>query len=111
MTGRPATRIQWNEPDAPSHAASAVRRGEAVELDLPADFHHALFRHLHTDEGAGSELVDREGGAELLREVATVRLLAELEDLAAAAAETEAQVHIQSPAPQILITPQRHGGP
>lgn len=105
MTGRPATRIQWNDPEAAAHAAGVVRQGQAVELDLPADFHHALFRHLHPGDGAGSELVDRDGGAELLREVATIRALRELEELAAAAAETKARVQIQSPAPQIRITP------
>lgn len=108
MTGRPATRIHWSSPEAPQQAARAVREGDAVELDLPADFHHALFRHLHPDQEPGTELVDRTGGAELLEEIATIRLLQELQDLAAAAAETGAAVVVQSPAPRIVVTPPEH---
>ena len=105
MTGRPATRIQWSDPDAAAVAARTVREGQAVELDLPADFHHALMHHLQPDQDTGTEQLDQEGGAELLRKVATIRVLNELRDLAEAAAETDARVRIQSPAPQIMITP------
>ena len=105
MNSRPRTRIEWSTPEAPERAARAVRGGEAVELTLPSDFHHALFRHLDPGPDTGSERLDREGGAELLREIATIRLLQELTDLAEAAAESGARVHIQSPAPRVLITP------
>lgn len=101
-----ATRIQWNTPDAVEQAETALRKGAPVEITLPADFHHALFTHVHPDAGPGDpEHIDENGGGELIRRIAEVRRLQPLARLAEAAEAARARVRVQSPAPRIIILP------
>lgn len=107
MAEQPTTRIQWNAPDAVEQATAALQAGAPVELTLPADFHYAIFSHLHPHaESGGPEHIDERGGAELLRRAAEVRRLQGLERLAAVVEAAHARVRLQSPAPRFLILPE-----
>ena len=101
---RAIVRVRWNDVRAIEQAAGVLREHGCVQLDLPADFHHAVYRHIHPRADQGStEIIDTRGGAELLSAVAEIRHLSDLASLTELVAQAGGTVHIQSPAPRILI--------
>lgn len=96
--------VRWNDVQAVEQAAGILRERGCVQFDLPADFHHAIYRHIYPRAEAGqTEIIDAHGGAELLSTVAEIRLLNELASLTELVTEAGGTVHIQSPAPRIII--------
>lgn len=97
-------RLRWEGAKTAQAIDETLRSGDDVEVELPADFHHALFEHVYPDAQPGAlEDVDVSGGAELLERIAGLRGLAALADAAAAVIATAAEVYVQSPAPKIII--------
>jgi hypothetical protein len=75
-----------------------------IEIALPADYNHALFRALNP--GAPPAIVentDVSGGAELLEPIAAVHGLEALAPLARALRASHASLHVVSP-PKLVIT-------
>ena len=99
--------LLWEGRRTADQAEAALREGRDVLLQLPADYNHALFQHLHPHASAGAtETIDADGGAELLEVAAQLSGLAPLGALAEAARQVDAQVKVRSPA-VIAIYPSR----
>ncbi len=104
MNDKPEEHLIWEGRTTLTALCNLVQARISVELQLPADYHFALFRHLYPNASAGEpEQIDVSGGAELLEKVAEIRGLNELAELAAPIAAAGGQVHIQSPGPGILV--------
>lgn len=98
-------RLSWEGKTTLPKLHELVRTRVNFELQLPPDYHFALSRHLlpHATPNE-SEQIDLAGTAELLNKVAEIRGLHELVELAGPVGAAEGRVHIQSPAPGILVT-------
>ena len=93
---------------APSVAAAreAMRRGSRVDIGLPLETHHALFRHVHPDAPRGpDDEIDVSDGAELLERIATVAGLGELGSLAPALRRNSYRVELSGPDPVLSLLP------
>jgi hypothetical protein len=105
MSEKPKLRLLWEGKATLRTLHELVRAHVNFELQLPPDYHFSLSRHLCPHAApAESEQIDLSGAAELLNKVAEIRGLHDLGELAAPLAAAKAQVHIQSPAPGILVT-------
>lgn len=104
MRGSPEMRLMWEGDSTLATLRKFLRERTDFELELPPDYHFALFRHLYPHAAAGdSEVIDVSGGAELLDKVAEIQGLNELTELAAPVAAAGGRVHIRSPGPGILV--------
>jgi len=93
---------------APSIAAArkAMRAGSRVDIELPLETHHALYRHLNPDASGGpDEEIDADDGAELLERIATVAGLGELGTLAPALKAGGYRVELSGPDPVLSLLP------
>ncbi|NIP71825.1 MAG: hypothetical protein GWO16_01775 [Gammaproteobacteria bacterium] len=104
MTTPHTERLMWEGSETVHAATEALRRNEDVELELPGNFHHALFAHMYPDAASGAlEDVDMTGGAELIARLAELKGLEPLVELSKEVAKTPAEVYVQSPVPKIII--------
>lgn len=102
--GQAAVRLNWRGAKTVRAVASFLERQGKVALGLAPDLHHSLFVHLYPQAEAGQpEVVDIEGGAELLGQVAQIAGLEELAGLVAPLREADARIQVQSPAPMLII--------
>lgn len=86
-------------------ARSLLAERQGVVLELPNDFHNALFHAFHADASPGkSETIDINGGAEILEPLARLRGLEGVSTLADTIRREQARVQIQSPNPRIIIS-------
>ena len=102
-------RLRWDGAPSIKAARSALRQGGRVEIELPLETHHALYRHLHPDAPRGpDEDIDASDSLELLGRVATVAGLEELAQLRPAVRRARYRVRLTSPDPCLcLIPPQK----
>ena len=104
MTEKAVTRLIWEGQSTLGKLCELVQARMNFELQLAQDYHFALFRHLYPDAPSGEpDLVDVSGTAELIGKVAEIRGLEQLADLVEPVTAAQAKVHIQSPAPGILV--------
>ena len=98
--------IEWSgEATIPEIGAALDTSGRA-DIVLPANYNHALFVHLYPETEAGMEDIDVTGGAEVIRSIAEVEGLQDLDALADLVEATGAEVRVISP-PCIIITHER----
>lgn len=104
MSEKTEVRLLW-EGRTTLHALRGLMQARVnFELQLPPDYHFALFRHLFPHAAPGeTETIDVSGAADLLDKVAEIQGLHELAELRAALAASQAQVRILSPGPGILV--------
>jgi hypothetical protein len=101
--------LYWPGTGILQAARNAIRAGERVEIQLPLEVHYALHRHLHPGAAPGPvERLEADGGAELLRSVATVAGLEELKQLGAAVRRAHYTVRVTSPEPRLMLLPPEH---
>jgi hypothetical protein len=104
MTGQRS--FLWPGAEAMDEVKSAIARGEAVDLVLPASEHHALYMHLHENaqacDAASLELAD---GAEILSRIAKLPGFEDLERLVPAVRQHRYRVALDSPPPALSFTP------
>lgn len=99
------TRLQWRGDETVASMRDALVRHADVELQLPADFHHAVYTRLNPDAAAAhGQRLDMSGGAELLAQVADIAGLSALATLEDAVYRAPARVRVMSPAPTIRIS-------
>lgn len=99
------TRLQWRGEETVTSVRDALARHADVELQLPAEFHHAVYTRLSPDAPAAhGQRLDRSGGAELLAQVAGIAGLSALATLEDAVYRAPARVRILSPVPTIQIS-------
>ena len=95
--------LRWPGSDTLRAARAAIRSGAPVHIELPLEVHYSLHKHLCPD--GGPENIDASGGAELLRPIATVAGLEELQQLESAVRRGHYHVRLRSPEPRLTLTP------
>lgn len=109
MRKGPQQRIRWSGDVTVSQAVACLERGVEFQLELPPSVHHALFTRLVPNPPPGcSELIDVQGGSELVDSIATVAGLEGLRNLVAPLADAQSNVSVVSPHPRIIITFLQH---
>lgn len=104
MEKEPLIKLPWHGHETIEAVPSLLDQAQRIEITLPANYNHALFRVLHPDEPpAQLEEIDASGGPELLADIATVTGLEEFSALIAALTASRATVQVASP-PKVLIT-------
>lgn len=99
-------KLDWNGVETVDAARNAVTRRRPLELQLPANYHHALFVRLCPDaKPAQPEILDVTGGPELLAEIAQIDGLREFAGLVPVVSEAKSRVRILSPSPKVTIMP------
>jgi len=98
--------ITWSGAESISRAEDAMRRGRAVQLELPRDVHHAVLSRLVADEDLDSDpVVEIQGREELIAELAAIDSLEPIAALSRPVREIGYRVAVTSAAPVILIEP------
>lgn len=96
-------RLNWNDDETIAAIPDLMMHAQQIEITLPADYNHALFRALHPDAPASEpEELDIHGGPEVLADIAGVRGLEKLTGLAEPLAAAHASLHVLSP-PMLVI--------
>jgi len=102
--------LRWGGAHSVKAARSAIRNRSRIEIELPLEVHHALYRHLHPDAPRGAaEDIDASGGAALLAQIATVAGLEEIRQLEASVRRARYRVRVTSPEPRVSLTPSEPG--
>lgn len=100
--------LMWHGRATVDVARAAVGDHRDVALQLPAGFHHAMLVRFQSGSTPGhDDMLDVEGGPELLREAAGINGLDALGDLQESVLREHARVRIVSPSPKIVITAER----
>lgn len=104
MEKEPLIKLTWHGHETVAVIPKLLEEAEKIEIILPFDYNHALFRALHPDARAADfEDIDTQGGPELLSQMATVSGLEGLEELIEVLSGVHASVRVISP-PTLLIT-------
>lgn len=100
--------LMWHGRATVDVARAAVGDHRDVALQLPAGFHHAMLVQFQTGATPGrGDMLDVEGGPELLRQAAGIHGLDALGELQDPVVREHARVRIVSPSPKIVITAER----
>jgi hypothetical protein len=97
------TNLPWRGAETVAAARNMLGRHHDVELKLPAGYHHAVLSRFQTGSTEMAEQVDVVGGAELLRELASIQGLDQLAELETAVERARMRVRVVSPSPSIVI--------
>ncbi|HEY5899842.1 MAG TPA: hypothetical protein VIV54_19910 [Burkholderiales bacterium] len=96
----------WRGRETLPEVKAAMARGDAVEIILPPDTHHALYMHIYPDgRSCDSAAIDASNGAELLHSIATVAGLQDLAELEQAVRISGYRTAITSPSPNLELVP------
>lgn len=110
MDREPLVRLMWHGYETIEVIPELLNQAEKIEIQLPADYNHALFRALHPDSPAAEvEDIDISGGPELLNDIATVSGLEAFSVLIQELTAVHASVRILSP-PKLVISIPEHTG-
>jgi len=107
MQARPKQRLFWHGRETIEAAKRSLQAQDsmAIEIELPADFHHTVYRHVRPEAGPGEpEEVDISGGTELLERIAEIRSLGLFRDLVEPASQAGVAVRVRSPVPHVILT-------
>lgn len=103
MDKEPLIRLTWNGAATTAAIPDLLDLAEQIEITLPANYNHALFRALNPDAPVSAlEDLDTRAGPELLADIATVRGPENLAVLTDALIDAQATLHLVSP-PTLLI--------
>ncbi len=96
----------WHGRETLAEIKAAMARGDAVEIVLPPDTHHALYMHIYPEGcSCDSAEIDASNGAELLHSIATVAGLQDLAELEQAVRIAGYRTALTSPAPNLELLP------
>ncbi|NIR25582.1 MAG: hypothetical protein GWN77_01110 [Gammaproteobacteria bacterium] len=104
MEKEPLTRFTWRGQETVEKVMSARSRAMCIEILLPANYNHALFRLLYPGETQTAvESLNYAGGPELLVKIASIAGLEPLTALGKALSSANATIQLTSP-PTLIIT-------
>ncbi|MBA2484449.1 MAG: hypothetical protein H0V39_08540 [Nitrosomonas sp.] len=104
MNEEPLIRLTWQGQKTVESIPKLLNEAEQIEVTLPMDYNHALFRTLNPDVSVAElEKIDVSGGPELLNRIAAVRGLEELAALAERLNVANISVRIISP-PKLILS-------
>jgi hypothetical protein len=105
MRENPVNRVRWSGSSSVQEVEATLERCGKVEIQLPPDFHHALYMRIHPESRAAPlEQIDVSNGAELLHKVASIRGLNEIGELEERVRAQHISVHLLSPVPLIILS-------
>ena len=104
MDKEPLLKLTWHGRETAEAIPSLLDRAEQLEINLPANYNHSLYRLLHPHAPpAQLEDIEVSGGPRLLVDIASIKGLEELASLAGQLTALQATVRISSP-PKVVIT-------
>jgi len=104
MALQPMIRLPWRGRDTVAAMPDLLTSAHRIEIALPADVNHALFRILYPDAAESDlEKVNINAGPELLSTLSRIAGLEPLADLAEALRGEDISVAVRSP-PTLSIT-------
>jgi protein-L-isoaspartate(D-aspartate) O-methyltransferase len=103
MTQPLIVRLNWEGDETIRAIAPVLSHPCHIELHLAANYHHAIYRHFNPAAPPGGlEVLDEQGGAELLDRLAEIEGLRALAQLKVAVAESHGLIHVTDPAVVII---------
>ena len=106
MTQELQIRLNWEGSETIEAILPVLHQPCHIELNLAANYHHAMFRHFHPDAPAGQvEALDEEGDAELLTKLAEIHGLQALAQLVDGVVKYRGRVRVAGPARVIIEIP------
>ncbi len=104
MDKEPLLKLTWHGRETAEAIPSLLDRAEQLEINLPANYNHSLYRLFHPHAPrAQLEDIEVSGGPQLLVDIASIKGLEELASLAEQLTALQATVRISSP-PKVVIT-------
>ena len=104
MEKEPLVKLTWHGHETIESIPALLDQAKQIEITLPSNYNHALFRKLHLQgRPAEPEVIDAFGGPELLEEIATLTGLGELAALTEPLTAAHATLQVFSP-PKVVIT-------
>jgi hypothetical protein len=98
--------LTWGGRETAATAIQALQRQAKVEITLPANIHHGLFRRLYPDAAVtAAEGVNVFGGAELIAPLAALAGLESLAELAEPLNHWGYRLQLRSPSPVLSLIP------
>ena len=98
--------LTWGGRETAATASAALRRGAKVEITLPANLHHGLFRRLYPDAApTAPEELNVVGGTELIETLATLAGLEALADLTDSLTRLGYRLQLRSPSLVLSLIP------
>ena len=105
MTDKAAT-LLWRGSETAASARALLKHKQSVNLQLAANYHHAIINHLKLNASPEqSEVLKIEGGPELLSRIAEIRGLEAFSELVQPALQASALVRLEDPALVIIFLP------
>ena len=99
MTKALLIRLAWEGTGAITAIEAALGQPSSIELTMAANYHHAFFRQYQPDAPPGElEIVDENGGGELLSRFAASEGLQALADLSGKVSAANGTVTVTRPA-------------
>jgi hypothetical protein len=99
-------KLTWGGRDTVETVKRIIDQAEQIQISLPTDYNHVLFRTLYPGlPAAEPEDIAAQGGAELLERIATISGLEELAALTGVLADARARVRVVSPPTLVLELP------
>ena len=104
MTNEPLIVIRMRGKESISEAVQFIKEHHNVELELPANYHHACFSHLYPASDPGEpDFIDVSDGEQIISKIAEVAGLELFCELLKPVKQSGAKVVMKSPPPRIYI--------
>jgi len=103
MRENPLYRIRWSGRVSFDEVRETLMRYGHAEIQLPIDYHHALYRRFHDGGTATAQLLQVSDGADLMHRILGVKGLEDLAHVEDLVRETGAHVELVSPVPLITL--------
>jgi hypothetical protein len=106
MEKEPLIRLTWRGRETVQLIPALLDQAEQIEIALPANYNHALFRALNPEAPPSAlEELDASAGADLLNDIATIHGLEELATLTPTLSGVGARVRLVSPPTLVISMP------
>ncbi|MGE0082677.1 MAG: hypothetical protein AB7U81_15460 [Thiohalomonadaceae bacterium] len=104
MRESPLYRVRWSGGASFDEVRDKLMRYGRAEIQLPPDYHHALYRRFHSSSATeAAPLLQVSDGADLMHRIRDVKGLEDLVDVEELVRETGAHVELVSPVPLITL--------
>lgn len=105
----PLIRLAWHDQETVGSIPRLIGLAERIEISLPENYNHAMFRALHPDTTtARLEQFDVSGGLDLLHILGGINGLESLNGLAEALEGTRTMIRVVSPPTLIFTLPDKN---
>lgn len=103
MRETPLYRVRWAGGASFEEVRDRLLRFGHAEIQLPPDYHYALYQRFQGSSDTTAQLLQVNDGADLMHRILEVKGLEDLADVEALVRETGAHVELVSPVPLITL--------